>query len=233
MINKVLRTSQKLSKAQIRNIELTLFIEYRKLWIKRTQNTFFDPYKWKGAKTNFEELATKLITKNIDPVKFLRVLCIKGKFQGKGYLPRPGYLNSKKAFKDYSWLAPKEQKKYQNEIDMLKNLPEGVTTNRESILEQVREDHNYHWMHSRVPEETKREREHLFMLMLAKETSVSPWYLALSDKFYNSSCLEMVNDKETEKLYHHIKNCRAYYKMHPLLKKKAMEIFLSSEELDA
>jgi hypothetical protein len=218
--------------------ELKIFaVAYNKYTRKRDPSVgpFYDILSGrnKNSRLCFSRMLVKLKKEHIEPIKYLLTLSTYGKFRDYKRLPYPGFLCSDKAIEIYKWKTKTERAKYQNETDMLKNLPEGVTTNRESILEQVREDHNYHWMHSRVSEETKREREHLFMLMLAKETSVSPWYLALSDKFYNSSCLEMVNDKGTEKLYRQIKNCRAYYRMHPLLKKKAMEIFLSPEELDA
>jgi len=176
------------------------------------------------VKKSFENLAKKLIARQIDPVKYVRTMCIYGQYQNSE-MPWPSFLCSKKALERFDWLYSKERRKYQNEVDMLRNLPVGITTNRETILKQVQEDHNYYWFENpKASEQDKRAVEGVLLIRFAKETSISPWYLALSDKL--AECFILLSEREQKR----IKQCRAYYDRNPKLKAKALRIFLSAKQ---
>lgn len=210
MLNKALRASRNPSRAEIRFVELTLYSQYRKLWIRRTKNTYFDPYKWKGAKKNFEVLAQKLLAKGIDPVDYLLVLCVKGKFEWRNYLPRPGYLCKESAIKDYKWLSAKESKKYFSAEQMRYGLTKGTEITTDEILGAVKES----------VDQLKRVKAKITPAILyAVRDGLRPWYLALRKDFLNEYFAMLDKDERKQ-----IKSCRSFYKQNRWLKQKAEEL---------
>lgn len=210
-----------------------LRVTYNSLVKKRNPrlNGFYDVFgssnRGKRVKKSFENLARKLILKKIDPVKYVKTMCIYGQYKNTD-MPWPSFLCSKKALERFDWLYNKELKNYRNEVDMLKNLPVGMITDRENILEQIKKDHNYYWfMNSKASELDKRKAEYLFLTELAMDTAISPWYLALSDRFVEGPGFELLPLKN-RKL---IKGCRTYYAHNPRLKAKALKVFLSPEKV--